>query len=186
MQARMNWVGLVGGIAVLVLIAVSVFVPWWQLLLGEGLVQANVSPIYTNFDFIGSSFTVPLLLAINISCIILMAVAGTIMLIYSIKPAASYSRTLLKFSFWLPLLGIVLFVLGLAAITLLTKSFYGVDIPLVGSGRIELPPAYTQGTNISVLVTAGFQWPFILAIVAAVLCFAARFYHKRVVPPQSI
>jgi hypothetical protein len=186
MQAKMNWLGLAGGIAVLVLIVISFFVPWWQLLAGDNLVTANVSPIYTYFDFAGNSFTIPLLFAVNISCILLLAVGGTIILLYSARPAASYSRTLLKFSFWLPLVGVILFVLGLVLITLVAKSLWGVDIPLLGSAKVTLPSSVTQGTTVSVLLTAGFQWPFVLALAAAVLCFWARFYDKNIIPSQTV
>jgi len=182
----MNWFGLAGGIAVLVLIGVSFFVPWWQLLAGDNLVTANISPIYTYFDFAGSSFTIPLLFAVNISCILLLAVGGTIILLYSVKPAASYSRTFLKFSFWLPLVGVILFVLGLVLITFVAKSLWGVDIPLFGSSEVTLPSSVTQGATVSVLLTGGFQWPFVLALVAAALCFGSRFYDKNVIPSQSV
>ena len=182
----MNWFGLAGGIGVLVLIVVSFFVPWWQLLAGDNLVTANVSPIYTYFDFAGSSFTIPLLLAVNISCILLLAMGGTTIFLYSARPAASYSRTLLKFSFWLPLVGVILFMLGLVLITLVANTLWDVDIPLFGSARVTLPSSVTSGATVSVLLTAGFQWPFVLALVAAVLCFGARFYDKRVIPSQSV
>ena len=61
LQVRINWFGLAGGIATILLIAVSMFVPWWQLTVGDSIVAAGVSPIYTNFSLIGNSFTVPLL-----------------------------------------------------------------------------------------------------------------------------
>jgi len=129
-QAKINWFGLVGGIAVLLLIGVSVFVPWWQLLVGDNLVKANVSPVYTNFDFIGSSFTIPLLLAFNISSIILMSAGGVATLVYSVKPAAVYSRRLLGFGYRKPLYALILFIVGLVATTLVVKSVWGIDIPL--------------------------------------------------------
>ena len=43
----------------------------------------------------------------------------------------------------------------------------------------------TQGTNVNVLMEAVFQWPFILALTAAGLCIAAKFYEKKVIPVQS-
>ena len=184
MQAKMNWFGLAGGVAVMLLIVVSIFVAWWQLLVGDSLVTANVSPIYTNFDFIGSSFTIPLILALNISCVILMVVGGVAILIYSFKPAASYSRVLLKYGYWQPMVSVILFVASLVAIVMVVKSVWGIDVPLIGSGRTVLPADMTQGTTVSVLMEAGFQWPFVLALIATGLCISAKFYDRKIVPAQ--
>jgi hypothetical protein len=185
LQARINWFGFAGGVTVVLLIAVSIFVPWWQLIVGDSLVEANVSPIYTNFDLLDNAFTIPLLLALNVSCIILMAAGGVAILIYSIKPGASYSNRLLGFGYRKPLYSLILFVVGLVAIVLIVKSVLGLEVPLIGSGNTMLPPEMTQGATVSVLMTAGFQWPFLLAIVATALCIAARFYHKSAVPSQK-
>jgi hypothetical protein len=38
----------------------------------------------------------------------------------------------------------------------------------------------TYGTIVRVLITANFQWPFYLATVAAALCIAGKFYHKKI------
>ena len=80
LHSKINWFGLAGGIVTILLIAISVFVPWWRLTVGDSLVAANVSPIYTNFNLVGNSFTVPLLFAINLSCILLSLVGGVMML----------------------------------------------------------------------------------------------------------
>jgi len=185
LQAEINWFGLAGGIAVVLLIGVSIFVPWWQLLVGDSLVKANVSPIYTNFDFIGGSFTIPLLLALNISSIILLAAGGVAILIYSARPAESYSRRLLGFGYRKPLYALILFTLGLVAIVLVVKSVWSIDVPLMGSGRTTLPTNMTQGLTVSVLMVAGFQWPFLLGLAAAGLCIAAKFYDNKIVPIQK-
>jgi len=178
----MNWFGLAGGVTTLIVIAVSLFVPWWQLTVGESVIAANVSPIYTNFDFIGNSFTVPLVWAINLSCILYLVAAGVAMLIYSIKPTKSYSKRLLGFSYRTPLLFIILFIIGLIALTLIIQSMFSLSVPLFGSTEVSLPLSATEGVNVSVLLSAGFLWPFYLAIASATLCIAARFYHKRILP----
>jgi hypothetical protein len=179
----MNWFGLAGGITTILLIAISLFIPWWQLTVGDSIVTANVSPLYTNFDFTGKSFTVPLLWAINLASILYLTAGGIVMLIYSIKPTKQYSRRLLGFSYRKPLYFIVLFVIGLVALTLIMQSVFNLSVPLVGSTETKLPSNMTQGMNVSVLLSAGFLWPFWLAIVSAGLCIAARFYHKRISPP---
>jgi hypothetical protein len=61
MQTRVNWLGLTGGVTIIVVIIVSLFYPWWQLTVGRDLVTANVSPLKTNFDVLGTTFTLPLL-----------------------------------------------------------------------------------------------------------------------------
>jgi len=184
LQAKINWFGIAGGIAVLLLICLSFYFPWWQLVVGENSVKANVSPIYTNFDFIGSSFTIPLLLALNISSVILMTVGGIALLIYSFKPLSSYSRRLLSFGYKKPLYSLILFVVCLLAITLVVKSVWDLNVPLMGSVQTTLPSEMTQGATVSVLMVASFQWPFLLAIAAAGLCIVARFYDKKIATAQ--
>ena len=183
MLPKLNWFGLAGGITIILLIAISLFVPWWQLTVGDSLIAANVSPLYTNFELIGNSFTIPLIWAINLASILYLTAGGIVMLIYSIKPTKSYSKRLLGFSYRKPLYFVVFFVIGLVALTLIIQTMFNLSVPLMGSNEIALPSNMTQGVNISVLVSAGFLWPFWLAVVSAGLCIAARLYHKRIVPP---
>lgn len=186
LQAKINWFGLAGGIATLLLVPISVFVPWWQLTVGDSLIAANVSPIYTNFSLIGNSFAVPLLFAINLSCILLSLAGGIVMLVYSLKPTKSYAKTLLGFSYKTPLLFVVVFVIGLFALTFIIQSLFSFNIPLLGTTEIMLPSSTTQGVNVSVLLSAGFVWPFYLAIVSAILCIGARLYHRRILPAVAV
>lgn len=181
----MNWFGLAGGITTLIVIAVSLFVPWWQLTVGDSVIAANVSPIYTNFDFVGNSFSVPLVWAINLSCILYLVAGGVAMLIYSIVPTKSYAKRLLGFSYRTPLVFIILFIIGLIALTLIIQGMFSLSVPLFGSTEASLPSSATQGANVSVLLSAGFLWPFYLAIASAAFCIGARLYHKRVVPLAS-
>lgn len=185
MVTKRNWLGFTGGITVLLTVVVSLFVPWWQLVAGDNLVRANVSPIYTNFDLIGTSFTIPLLFALNISTMILMTAGGVAVLIYSLRPLASYSGRLLSFGYKKPLYSLILFTVGLIAVTLLVKSILGFEIPLIGSTRVTLPTAITQGATVSVLLVASFQWPFFLAMASAALCIIARWFHKKIATTEE-
>lgn len=185
MRAKINWFGLAGGIATILLIAVSVFVPWWQLRVGDSVIAANVSPIYTNFDFVGNSFTVPLVFAINLSCILLSLAGGVVMLLYSVMPTKPYAKRLLGFSYRTPLFFLVVFVVGLLALTLIIQGMFSISVPLVGSTQVSLPSGAAEGVNVSVLLSAGFLWPFYLAVASAVLCVGARVYHKRILPPTA-
>jgi hypothetical protein len=185
LQSRINWFGIAGGIATILLIAISVFVPWWQLRVGDSVVAANVSPMYTNFNLIGNSFTVPLLFAINLSCVLLSLAGGIVMLIYSVKPTKPYAKRLLGFSYKTPLVFVLVFLTGLIALTFLIQTLFSFGVPLIGTAQINLPSYLTQGMNVSVLLSAGFLWPFYLAVASAILCVAARLYHKRIMPPAS-
>lgn len=182
MVPKINWFGFTGGVSLIVLVIVSLFVPWWQLTVGDNLMTANASPLNTNFDFIGNSFTIPLLIALNIASVISLSVAGIVMLIYSIKPLKPYSEKLLRFAYRKPLYSVLLFVISLVVITILVGSFFELSVPLFGSQLSTLPADMTQGLNISVSMNAAFKWPFIFALLAAGLCIVARVYHKKIVP----
>jgi hypothetical protein len=185
MRSNMNWFGLAGGLTIVVLIAISLFVPWWQLTVGDGLVKANASPINTNFNFAGTSFTIPLIWALNVASIIFLSAGGIAMLVYSVSPSKSYSEKLLGFSYRKPLYAILLFVVVLILITVLVKSIFNFEVPLLGSIETTLPAEITNGTNITVLMSANFIWPFWLAVLATTLCIMAKFYHKKIVAPLS-
>jgi hypothetical protein len=179
-RAKINWFGLAGGIAVIALIIISMFVPWWQLTVGDDLVKANASPLNSNFNFVDDSFTIPLIMALNFSSIISLAAGGIIILIYSIRPEEEYSERLLGFSYRKPLYSLLLFVIVLFVITLFVKSIFSFDVPFIGSTKTALPSSMTSGIVISVLISAEFQWPFWLATIAAGFCIAARLYHKKI------
>lgn len=180
MQGEINWFGLAGSITIFLLIIISLFVPWWQLTVGDDLVRANASPLNTNFNFAGDAFTIPIILALNIGSIISLAAGGIAIMIYSIKPTKSYSKRLLGFGYRKPLYSLLFFVAGLIVITMLVKSMFSLDVPLIGSSETTLPQNMTQGTTVTILMSAAFIWPFWLATVAAGLCIAARIYHNKI------
>ena len=99
---KINWFGLVGGILILVVLAVSIYFPWWQLIIGENLLKVNASPVNTNFGLLGTQFTVPIIWALNIGSILTFLTSGIIMLIYSLVPTRSYSKDLLSFAYKKP------------------------------------------------------------------------------------
>jgi NADH:ubiquinone oxidoreductase subunit 6 (subunit J) len=185
MQAKINWFGLAGGVTTIVVIIVSLFSPWWQLTVGENLAKANVSPLNTNFDLLGTTFTIPLIWALNVVSILSLVASGIVMIVYSIAPTKSYSKHLLGFAYKKPLFTLLFFVAVLFALTLLIQAILHFNVPLAGSTTSTLPTQFTEGTTISVLLSAEFQWPFWLAAVAAGLCIAARIYHKRITTTQK-
>jgi hypothetical protein len=180
MKANLNWFGLVGGALTIVVVVVSLFSPWWQLTIGDNFVQANASPVNTNFSFLGTSFTIPFIWALNIVSLLSLILSGAVMLVYSVMPAKPYSKHLLGFAYRKPLYTLIFFIGGLFAIALILQGVLGFSVPLMGSTTVTLPQALTSSVTISVLLSAGFQYPFWLAIVAAGLCIAARLYHKKV------
>jgi hypothetical protein len=176
MSKAINWFGLAAGIITLVVLVISIFVPWWIFTVGQNLITINASPINTNFGVLGADFTVPLIWALNISSILMFTAAGIVMLIYSVVPTKPYAKELLGFSWKKPFYAVIGFAVGLIVIVAIA-GFIGVNVPLVGSANLSLPSSISnmlQGANISAAVTATFQLPFYLAIAAAVMCIGAR------------
>jgi hypothetical protein len=184
-QLRINWVGLAGGVTTIVVVIVSLFYPWWQLTVGDNLIKANVSPLNTNFDVLGTSFTMPLIWALNVTSLLTLIVSAIAMLIYALAPAKSYSKQLLDFAYKKPIFMLLSFVIILVALTLLLQVILNFNFPLVGTATSTLPISFIQGTTIAVLISTGFQWPFWLAAVASGLCIAARIYHKKFATAQK-
>jgi hypothetical protein len=197
MLNRINIVALVAGISTLILIAISLFVPWWQFIVGNptvgnpAIATVNVSPVNVNLALLGDSFTVPLIYALNIASALTLASGGITMLIYSLRPNKSYSMKLLGFGYKKPLYALIIFVITLVAMSFIVQKISGFTFPLIGSGATSLPRnMLPDGANVSFNVSAAFGWPFYFAIVVAGMCVAARFYHRKVVaidatvPPQ--
>jgi hypothetical protein len=179
---KFNWFGLAGGALTLLVIAVSLVYPWWQLTVGDDLMKINASPVNTNFGFLDTSFTIPFIWALNIMSILSLLASGIAMLVYSIIPRKSYSKHLLGFGYKKPLFTVLFFVIGLVVITVILQAVLSLNVPLMGSTTSTLPIPFVSGITLSVLLSAGFQWSFWLAVVAATLCIAARLYHKKVAP----
>jgi len=182
---KFNWFGLAGGATTLLVIAVSLVYPWWQLTVGDDLMTINASPVNTNFGFLDTSFTIPFIWALNIVSILSLLASGIAMLIYSIIPRKSYSKHLLGFGYKKPLYTVLFFIIGLVVTTIILQAVLSINVPLMGSTTSTLPIPFVSGVTLSFLLTAGFQWSFWLAVVAAALCIAARLYHRKVAPTPS-
>jgi hypothetical protein len=180
---QINWFALVGGILLLVLLSVSFYFPWWQLIIGDNLLKVNVSPVNTNFGLLGTQFIIPLIWALNLGSILTFLISGIIMVIYAFIPMKSYSKDLLSFAYKKPLYAVIMCVAGLVIMTFALQATLGISFPLTGTGTVILPSSITpMGINVSVVALAAFQWPFWLAIVAAGLCITARVYHRKLFP----
>jgi len=185
MLAKINWFGFAGGVMTLLVIVVSLFYPWWQLTVGDDLMKINASPVNTNFGFLDASFTIPFIWALNIVGLLTLLLSGVAMIIYSVMPTKSFSKPLLDFGYKKPLFTFLFFVIGLLVVTVILQAVLNINLPLMGSATSTVPIPFASGITLSVLLSAGFQWSFWLAAVAAGLCIAARLYHKKVAPAPS-
>jgi hypothetical protein len=173
-----NWYGFAAGILTFIVLVISLFIPWWQLTIGDNLIKVNASPVNTNFGLFGTSFTLPILWALNLVSVLTFSASGLIMLFYSLNPTKSYSKQLLGFSYKKPLYSLVTFLSSLLIITS-TASLLNVNVPLLGSSTMSLPASIAMGVSINATVSGDFQLPFWLAIVTAALCIVARLQHGQ-------
>jgi hypothetical protein len=182
MTAKINELALIAGAATILLIAISLFVPWWQFTVGDPAVATvKISPVYVDLSLFGDSLMSPLVWALAIGSALTLIFGGVVMLIYAVRPNRSYSKKLLGFGYKKPLYAVVIFIAALLSINLGMQSFAGVSFPLQGSGTIALPEGMLPGNaNLSASVSAGFGWTFYFAIAVAVLCIAARVYHRKI------
>lgn len=179
---KFNWFALAGGVTTILMIAVSLVYPWWQLTVGDDLLTVNVSPVNMNMGFLGTLFTIPFIWALTLVGLLSLLASAIAMLIYSIFPRKSYSMHLLGFGYKKPLYAVLFFIIGLVVTTIICQAVLSLNIPLMGSTTSTLPIPFASGITLTVLLSAGFQWSFLLAIVAATLCIAARIYHGKVAP----
>jgi hypothetical protein len=184
LNRNVNWFGFAGGIVTLIVLAVSLFVPWWQLTVGDNLMKVNASPVNTNFGVFGAQFRLPLVSALNLVSILTFSASGLVMLFYSLTPIKPYFKQLLGFSYKKPLFSLIVFVSGLLIITSIA-SLFDINVPIFGSTNLSLPSNLVMGADVKASVSGSFQFPFWLAIVAAALCIAARLYHGRLTKNQT-
>jgi hypothetical protein len=178
--SKINWFGLAGGVTTIIMIAVSMVYPWWQLTVGDNLLTANASPVNTNFGAFGTSFAIPFIWALNVVSLLTLLASGIAMLIYSLIPRKSYSKQLLNFGYKKPLFVVLIFVIALVVTMLICQTVLSLSFPLTGSTTSTLAIPFISGVTITVLLSAGFQWSFWVAVVGAGLCIAARLYHRKV------
>jgi hypothetical protein len=176
---QFNWFALVGGILLLILLPISIYVSWWKLTVGENLVTVNASPVNTNFNLMGTQFNPALVWAANLTSILTFLACGIIMLIYAFIPSKPYSKDLLSFAYRKPLYIVIIYIAALLITAFITQSALGIGVPISGTSTIALPQNLTMGAHISVVISSAFQWPFWLAIVAAGLFITARIYHTK-------
>jgi hypothetical protein len=184
LNTNVNWFGFVAGIITLIVLAVSLFIPWWQLTVGDNLFNVNASPVNTSFGLFGNQFTLPLISALNIVSVLIFTTGGLVMLFYSLKPTKSYSRQLLGFCYKKPLFSLIAFVAGLLIFASIA-SLFGIKVPISGSGTVNVPSGFLTWASVETSVSGSFQLPFWLGVVAATMSIAARLYHGRIIVKES-
>jgi hypothetical protein len=183
MAGKINIVALLAGILTFILIAVSLFVPWWQFTVGDpAIASVGLSPVTYNLALFGTVLTMPLVYALTLGSMLTLVAGGIVMIVYAVYPNKSYSKQLLGFGYKKPLYAVILFGIALLALYISVTYIGGMNVPISGSGTMGLPQAIGDtGVGVSVKVNSSLNWPFYLAIAVAVLCIAARLYHKKVV-----
>jgi hypothetical protein len=180
---QINWFGLAGGIVTIILVIASLMVaPWWQLGIGQGLGQANLSPLNFSFSLLGTPVTIPLIWFLNVACTLSLIASAIAILIYSVIPTRHFSEHLLGFAYNKPLITVIIFLASLFVVTYLAGTMFQASIPLAGSTNLTLE---SSEATVNVLVTTGFTWVFWLGIIATTLCIVARIYHGRIAPEQT-
>lgn len=180
---EINWFGLGGSIATFALVILSLVYasPWWQLAIGQELVYVNLSPLNFNVNLFGTTILIPLLWFINLAFLLSFIACAVALLIYSIIPKRGYSESLLNFAYKRPLVALIFFLIFLFAGAALIGMFLKFSIPIMGSTTTFMSMGEM---TIRLPITAGFTWTFWLAVAAAVLCIAAKIYHRRIVPKK--
>ena len=183
---NVNWIGLVSGILLIAVIPLSLYNPWWQLRIGD-FGYANFSLLNTNFNFLGITFLIPLLSAINVSCLLLLSISAALLIVSSVNQTKEYSKRLLFWSYKNPLVILITFIGGIVALSMLVSfianQYAQIDLtlPIIGTSIIQIPSEMLgelSGVNIAITVSGAFQWTFYLAFASAVLCLVARIFYN--------
>jgi len=189
-----NCFALVGGTLTLVLAVASLFVPWWEVTVGQTLARIGFSPVNLSTNIVGYSLALPIIVAISWMFMVLLVSSGIVLVVYSIMPSKPYSKRLLGFAYKKPLGTLIAFLVLLLLMTnsgtifgmmLGSNSLSGEDlnVPWVGAKTLQPPSSLAQGAIRGITVSAEFGWTFWFAVAVAGLCLAARIYHKKLDRP---
>ena len=187
---NVNWFALVGGALTIVLTVSSMFVPWWQITIGQTLAKIGFSPVNLSTNIVGYNIALPIVTAISYMFFLLLVSAGIVLIIYSIIPGNPYSKRLLSYAYKKPLGTLIAFILLMLFVTNAgiifgmmagSSGMSGADLnfPWVGAKTLQLPSSMSQGILRGIAISAELEWTFWLAVSVGVLCVAARLYDKK-------
>jgi len=176
---EVNWPGLACSIsaATIVLLSVLYEAPWWRVAIGDGVGEAEISPLNYKANLAGASIEVPIIWFLNIGSKLTMTSCAVVMFLYSVTTQKSFSRQLLGFAYKKPLLLLGLFAVMLVVSTMYVETFFGVYVPLMGTSTVLFSDG---GATVNVPVSTSFTWVFWLAVVTAVLAIGAKIYDWKV------
>jgi ABC-type multidrug transport system fused ATPase/permease subunit len=182
---EINWPGLGCSITAAILVALSVIyaAPWWQVAVGDGVGQAEISPLDYKANLAGASLELPIIWFLNLGSKLTMAACAVAMFIYSVSTQKPFCKQLLGFAYKKPLLILALFIIMLVVSTYIVGTFFGVNIPLMGTTTVSLS---FGGTTANIPVSTSLTWVFWLAVLTAVLAIAAKIYEWKVLKTPSV
>lgn len=176
---EINWPGLACSITAATLVVLSVLyaAPWWQVTIGDGLGQVDISPLDYKANLAGASIEIPIIWFLNLGSKLTMLACAVAMLIYSVATQKAFSKQLLGFAYKKPLLMFVLFAVMLVVSIYIVGTFVDVNVPLMGTTTLLLSAG---GVTANVPISTSLTWVFWLAFATAVLAIAAKIYDWKV------
>lgn len=179
-----NWPGLACSVTAAMIVVLSILyaAPWWQVAIGDGVGQADISPLDYKASFAGASIEIPIIWFLNLSGKLMMTACAVAMFIYSVTTQKSFSKKLLGFAYKKPLLMVLVFTAVLAVSTYMVGTFLGVNVPLAGTATLSLS---LGEITVNVPISTSLTWVFWLAVATAVLAIATKIYEWKVLKTPS-
>ena len=187
---NVNWFALAGGALTLVLAVSSIYVPWWQINVGQTLVRIGLSPVNLSTNIVGYDVALPIIATIGWMFMAMLVSVGIVLVVYSVVPTKPYSKRLLVFAYKKPLGTLITFTILMLLVTnagtiigtmVSPSTISGTDlnVPWSGAKTLQPPSSVAQGTVRGIAVSAEVEWTFWLAVTVAALCIGARLYHRK-------
>lgn len=189
-KVAINWFGIGFGVLMLVLPFAG---PWWSLEVGKNAATVFISPFNFDITVVGVSIRSVLVSYILLFTKISFLISGVFAITASVFARRWWARRLMRFGVMKPFWSIVTLVILLVIGTLVVNMFLpSIVKSMVGEGdvrEIDIRLPFLSGTaqstvtagdsSVQTTISAGFQKPFLLAVVVAVLGILTRVYQRR-------
>jgi len=181
---KINWPGLACSITAASLVALSILstAPWWQLAIGDGVGQAQISPLDYKANLAGASIEIPIVWFLNLIGKLTLATCMVAMFIYSVSTQKPFSKKLLGFAYRKPVLILLIFMVILVVSAYMTGIFLGVNVPLTGTTTLSLS---VGGDVANLPISTSFTWVFWLAVATALLAVVTKIYDWKLLKTPS-